>query len=117
MSLIDSMQTLRDDIKVSRVRRRQDLKDIRRDTKQVQQDSQRTISDFEKTRKEKAEDIAQDLTSFTKGLTEDVDTLRKNFRQNQAEVRKDVLGVSRVWHGKTSATEKPAAKADKGEND
>ena len=47
MSLIDNMQTLKDEIKVSRGRRKQDLKNIRRDTKQIQQDSQRTISDFE----------------------------------------------------------------------
>ena len=104
MSLIDSMQTLKDKIKVSRGRRKQDLEDIRRDTKQIQQDSQRTISDFEKTRKEKAENLAQELTSFTKGLTEGVDTLRKNFRQDQADVRKEVLTASKLWHGKVSAT-------------
>ena len=117
MSLIDSMQTLKDEIKVSRGRRKQDMEDIKRDTKQIQRDSQRTISDFEKTRKQKAKDLAQKLTSFVKGLIEDVDTLRKNFRQDLAEVRKEVLGASRVWHGKASATEKPAAKADKGEDD
>lgn len=116
MSLIDSMQTLKDEIKVSHGRRRQDLKNIRRDTKQVQQDSQRTISDFEKIRKEKAENLAQELTSFTKDLTENVDTLRKNFRQDQADVRKEVLTASKLWHGKVSAT-KDESGDNEGEKD
>lgn len=116
MSLIDSMQTLKDEIKVSRGRRRQDLKDIRRDTKRVQQDSQKTISDFGKIRKEKSENLTRELTSFTKDLTEDVDTLRKNFRQDQADVRKEVLTASKLWHGKVSVT-KDESSDDEGEKE
>lgn len=115
MSLINSMQTLKNEIKASRGKREQDLKDIKRDTKQVQQDARRTIAGFEKTRQEEAENLTRDLTSFTKDLSQDVGTLRHGFRQDQAEVRKDVLGASRVWHEKTSATEKPEVKEEEGE--
>lgn len=114
MSLIDSMQTLKNEIKASRGKRKQDLKDIRQSASQVQQDSRRAIAGFEKTRQEEAEILTRDLTSFTKALSQDVDTLRHGFRQDQAEVRKDVLGASRVWHGKTSTTEKPEANEDDG---
>ena len=117
MSLINSMQTLKNEIKASRGKREQDLKDIKQAASQVQQDARKAIAGFEKARQEEAENLTRDLTSFTKDLSQDVDPLRQEFRQDQAEVRKDVLGASRVWHGKTSATEKPAAKADQGEND
>ncbi len=115
MSLINSMQTLKNEIRASRGKRRQDLKDIKQATSQVQQDARRTIAGFEKTRQEEAENLTRDLTSFTKDLSQDVGNLRHGFRQDQAEVREDVLGASRVWHGKASATEKPEAKEDEGE--
>ena len=115
MSLINSMQTLKNEIRASRGKRRQNLKDIKQATSQVQQDARRTIAGFEKTRQEEAENLTRDLTSFTKDLSQDVDTLRHGFRQDQTEVRKEVLTASRVWHGKVSATEKPKAKKDDGE--
>jgi len=115
MNLINSMQTLKNEIKASRGKREQDLKDIRRDTKQVQQDTRRAIAGFEKTRQEEAENLTRDLTSFTKDLSQDVDTLRQGFQQDQAEVRKEILTASRIWHGKASAIEKPEAKEDEGE--
>lgn len=99
MSLIDSMQTLKSEIKSSRGKRRQDLKDIRQVTSQVQQDSRRAIAGFKQTRQEEAKNLNRDLTSFTKDLSNTVDTLRQGFRQDQAEVREDVLGASRVWRG------------------
>lgn len=105
MSLINSMQTLKDEIRASRGKRRQDLKGIKQVTSQVQQDARRVIAGFEKTRQEEAENLTRDLTSFTKDLSNDVDSLRQGFRQDQAEVREDVLGASRVWHGKASADE------------
>jgi len=115
MNLINSMQTLKNEIKASRGKREQDLKDIRQDTRGVQQDARRTMADFKETRQEEAENLAKDLTSFTKDLSKDVGTLRQEFRQDQAKVREDVLGASRVWHGKASAIEKPEAKEDEGE--
>lgn len=102
MNLINNMQTLKNEIKASRGKRRQDLKDIRQDTKQVQQDARRTIAGFEKTRQEEAENLTRDLTSFTKDLSQDVDTLRQGFQQDQAEVRKEISTASRIWHGKES---------------
>ena len=115
MSLIEDMQKLKDEIRASRGRRRQDLRDIRRDTKQIKQDSQRTIAGFEKTRQEEAENLTRDLASFTKDLSHDVKTLRQGFQQDQKEVRKDVLGASRVWAGIASAKDAPEAKEDERE--
>jgi len=115
MSLIDSMQTLKSEIKASRGKRKQDLKNTRQDARKVQQDTRRTIAGFEKTRQEEAKSLTRDLTSFTKDLSRDVDTLRQGFRQDQAEVRKEILTASSVWHGKVSATEKSKAKEDDGE--
>lgn len=99
MSLINSMQTLKNEIRASRGKRKQDLKDIKLATSQVQQDSRRTIAGFQKARQEEAEKLTRDLTSFTKDLSNDVDSLRQGFRQDQAEVREDILGASRVWQG------------------
>lgn len=112
MSLIDNMQTLKNGIKVSREKREQDLKDIGRDTKQIQQNARRAVAGFEKTRQEEAKNLSRDLTSFTKDLSRDVDTLRRKFRQDQAEVGKEVSLASSIWHGKTSPKVAPETKED-----
>jgi uncharacterized protein YicC (UPF0701 family) len=112
MSLIDGMQTLKNEIRASRGKRRQDLKNIKQDTRGVQQDAREALADFKETRQEEAKNLAKDLTSFTENLTADVNTLQKGFRQDQAKVRKDVLGASRVWAGIASAKDVPEAKED-----
>ena len=115
MNLINSMQILKDDIKSGRQKRRQDIKTIKQATKQLQQDTHKMVADSEKVRREEANSERKKLTAFTKDLEQDVVVLRKGFRQDQAEVRKEALGASRVWHGKASAIEKPEAKEDEGE--
>jgi gas vesicle protein len=114
MSLIEGMQTLKKEIKVSRGRRKQDLKAVREDTEQVRQDTRRAISDFKETRKEEAENLARDLTSFAKDLTRDVSALREEFRQDQTAVREEVLAARAIWHG-TASTAKEERTDDKGE--
>ncbi len=102
MSLIDSMQILKEDIKSTRQKRKQDLKAIKEDTRKLQQDTHRMVDDAERTRKEEAKTEARKLAASTKDLTEDVAVLCRGFRQDQKEVRKEILSASAVWHGKAS---------------
>lgn len=100
MSLTDSMQMLKNDIKSSRQKRRQDLKAIKEDTRQLQRATHRTIADNEKTRQEEAKMEKRELETFTQDLGEDVTHLRREFRREQAEVAKEIMAAAAVWHGK-----------------
>ena len=102
MSLIDSMQMLKDDIKSGRQKRRQDLKTIKQATKQLQQDAHRMVADSERTRREEANSERRKLTAFTKDMGQDVAVLRKGFRQDQKELREEVLTAGAVWRGTAS---------------
>ena len=102
MNLINSMQILKDDIKSGRQKRRQDLKTIKQATKQLQQDTHRMVADSERIRREEASNEKRKLNAFTKDLEQDVVVLRKGFRQDQAEVRKEILTAGSIWHGKAS---------------
>ena len=115
MKLINSMQTLKDDIRSGRQKRRQDIKTIKQDTKQLAQDTHKMVADSERNRREEASNEKRKLNAFTKDLEQDVVVLRKGFRQDQAEVRKEISTASSIWHGKASAIEKPEAKENEGE--
>ena len=99
MNLINSMQMLKDDIKSGRQKRRQDLKTIKQATKQLQQDTHSMVADSERTRREEANNERRKLTAFTKGLEQEVVVLRKGFRQDQKELRKEILTAGKVWAG------------------
>lgn len=100
MNLIDSMQMLKDDIKSGRQKRRQDLKTIKQVTKQLQQDTHKMVAGSERTRREEANSERGKLTAFTKDLEQDVAVLRKGFRQDQKELREEILTAGVVWRGK-----------------
>lgn len=115
MSLIDSMQTLKDDIKSGRQKRRQDLKTIKQMTKQLQQDTHKRLAEEEKARKEEAEVEKRRLAAFTKDLEQDVGVLRKGFRQDQKELRDEILTAGAVWRGTASVREKQEKKEEEKE--
>ncbi len=115
MNLINSMQILKDDIKSGRQKRRQDIKTIKQATKQLQQDTHKMVADSEKVRREEANSERKKLTAFTKDLEQDVVVLRKGFRQDQAEVRKEILTAGSIWHGKAETKVIPEIREDEDE--
>lgn len=115
MNLINSMQILKDDIKSGRQKRRQDIKTIKQATKQLQQDTHKMVADSEKVRREEANSERKKLTAFTKDLEQDVVVLRKGFRQDQAEVRKEILTAGSIWHGKAETKVIPKIREDEDE--
>lgn len=116
MSLIDSMQMLKDDIKSSRQKRRQDFKMIKQNTRQIQQDTHKRLADAERARREEAGGERRKLADFTKDLKGGVTVLRRGFRQNQKEVRNEILTAGAIWQGKTSVPVKQE-KEDKGKKE
>ena len=117
MNLIDSMQMLKDDIKSGRQKRRQDLKTIKQVTKQLQQDTHRMVADSERIRREEAKNEGRKLSAFTKDLEQDVVVLRKGFRQDQKELRKEILTAGEVWRGSTSVKISPENKNGETKNE
>ena len=113
MSLIDSMQMLKNDIRSDRQKRRQDFKAIREDTRELKRATHRMIADNERTRKEEAEMEERKLKTFTHDLGHDVAAQLKEFRQEQAEVKKEIAGASAVWHGKATVAVKEEKKEKK----
>lgn len=115
MNLINNMQTLKDDIKSGRQKRRQDLKTIKQTTKQLQQDAHKRIAEEEKIRKEEAEAEKRKLAAFTRDLEQDVGVLRKGFRQDQKELREEILTAGAVWRGTASTKIVPEKENKKNE--
>ena len=115
MNLINNMQTLKDDIKSGRQKRRQDLKTIKQTTKQLQQDAHKRIAEEEKIRKEEAEAEKRKLAAFTRDLEQDVGVLRKGFRQDQKELREEILTAGEVWAGTVSTKIVPEKENKKNE--
>ena len=115
MNLIDSMQMLKDDIKSGRQKRRQDLRTIKQTTKQLQQDTHKRITEEEKIRKEEAEAGKRKLAAFTKDLEQDVGVLRKGFRQDQKELREEILTAGEIWRGTASTKIVPEGKNEENE--
>jgi len=115
MNLINNMQTLKDDIKSGRQKRRQDLKTIKQTTKQLQQDAHKRIAEEEKIRKEEAEAEKRKLAAFTRDLEQDVGVLRKGFRQDQKELREEILTAGEIWRGTASTKIVPEKENKKNE--
>ncbi|MBU1121159.1 MAG: hypothetical protein KKF54_00465 [Candidatus Omnitrophica bacterium] len=110
-NISNGMESICSDIVNSHEERNKSLKDLQKGVKSLRNDAKEFVADSGMSRKEMAKKLDENLSLGRQDLTKAVNSLKKDFHNNQKAVRQDLTQARKTWQGLKKAKAEKKSKS------